>query len=354
MQHVNAILKKDVDRLCLPEGRMVGSEGHEIAKRFILERFQELGLTPYGTGSFCLSYSDAGQDFTNLVGVVRAKRSRGAPVLIGAHYDSVIAAPSADDNAAAVAVALAAASLLRDRPIERDVIIAIFDAEEPPYFFSENMGSVRFCREQLQEEGIHTAVIMDLVGHDVSAPFTFLEGNRFVRSLGRIFPELRTRDIAFPILRGLLFVTGAESHRALPHILAATRVPRRLRPIATLNEYVGDMSDQGAFRLHGVPYLFLSCGRWAHYHQKTDTPDRLNYKKMHRITRYLAAIVESLSRTAMDGPAEPIDTTALEIKILRRSLGLLLPVLLRVLGMSRLETRADIDHLARRLIGMGL
>jgi Zn-dependent M28 family amino/carboxypeptidase len=125
MQRATTILKADVDSLSLPEGRMVGSDGHEIAKRFILGRFEEMGLTPYEAASFCLSYSDAGQDFVNLVGVMRAKRTVGSPILIGAHYDSVIAAPSADDNAAAIAVALAAASLLRSRPIERDVVIAM-------------------------------------------------------------------------------------------------------------------------------------------------------------------------------------------------------------------------------------
>jgi hypothetical protein len=31
------------------------------------------------------------------------------------------------------------------------------------------------------------------------------------------------------------------------------------------------MSDHGIFRENGVPYLFLSCGRWPHYHRDTDT-----------------------------------------------------------------------------------
>ena len=51
-----------------------------------------------------------------------------------------------------------------------------------------------------------------------------------------------------------------------------------MKLIATLNEYVGDVSDHGIFRRNGVPYLFLSCGHWEHYHQPTDTPDRLNYR----------------------------------------------------------------------------
>ena len=110
-------------------------------------------------------------------------------MLIGAHYDSVIAAPCADDNAAAVAIALRAATVLRSRPIERDVIIAIFDAEEPPYFLGESMGSVRFYEDQLLDKGIHAAIIMDMVGHDVVIPFTYLEANRFARCLGRVFPR---------------------------------------------------------------------------------------------------------------------------------------------------------------------
>ena len=50
---------------------------------------------------------------SNLVGVIPGADRRLSPVLIGAHYDSVIAAPSADDNAAAVAIALSAVGALR-------------------------------------------------------------------------------------------------------------------------------------------------------------------------------------------------------------------------------------------------
>lgn len=53
-----------------------------------------------------------------------------------------------------------------------------------------------------------------------------------------------------------------------------------------MNEYVGDLSDHCIFRANGVPYLFLSCGRWRHYHAQTDTPEKLNYRKMARLTRY--------------------------------------------------------------------
>ena len=80
------------------------------------------------------------------------------------------------------------------------------------------------------------------------------------------------------------------------------------------------MSDQGVFRSNGVPYLFLSCGRWPHYHARTDTPNRLNYRKMHRIAAYLTTIVDTLCRAAFDKLAEPVDPVAFEIATLERAL----------------------------------
>jgi len=170
-----------------------------------------------------------------------------------------------------------------------------------------------------------------------------------------MFPGFKSRNLALPVIRDFMFITGAESHPALPHILGKVRPPRALRPIATLNAYIGDVSDHGVFRCKRVPYLFFSCGRWPHYHMESDTPDRLNYRKMGRIMDYLVRIVETLSGTKLESsPTEPADTAAFEIEMLKRALGPLLRRLLPVLGISQLENRADIDALARALIGTGL
>lgn len=108
-------LKTDVAKLALPGGRMVGSEGHRLAEQYVLRRFEELGLAPYSGRSYRLPFVREGQELTNLAGVVRGKASAKAPVLVGAHYDSVTPSPCADDNAAAVSIALSAASILARR-----------------------------------------------------------------------------------------------------------------------------------------------------------------------------------------------------------------------------------------------
>jgi peptidase M28-like protein len=348
-------LKQDVAAIALPEGRVVGSAGHGKARRYLLARMEELGLEPYTGHSLELPYSGGAEKFVNLIGVVPGASPSAKPVLIGAHYDSVIPAPCADDNAAAVAIALAAAESLAKRKLRRDVIIAIFDAEEPWHFQGPLMGSIRFYQDHARKRGVHAALIMDLMGHDVVVPVETLDMVPWFGRLGRLLPRVGTEDVALPGVRDLFFMTGAESHPDLARMVDSVRMSRRLRLVATLNQYVGDMSDHGVFRTNGVPYLFLSCGRWRHYHMETDTPEKLNYAKMERMTRYLAALTETLAAEELaphlDGP---VDTVEFEIRGIRRACGIALPRVLKLLGIERLETRADITTLATRLMGMGL
>ena len=307
---------------------MVGSAGHARARAYLERRLGELGLAPYRGDSYALSYRNprARVESHNMVGVLPGRERRLPPVLIGAHYDSVIAAPSADDNAAAIAIALSSAEVLTATDRARDVVIALFDAEEPPYFLGPAMGSIRFCEDQADARGFHAAIVMDLVGHDFALPR--------------------------PEVANLLVATGIESSGALPALIDACPRPARLPLAVVHNDVVGDMSDHHAFRVRGVPYLFLSCGRWAHYHRETDTPDRLAWGKMALIRDYLVSLTGALAETDLAAP--PVDTTAMEIRYLEAALGPILPAVLALLRMSSLKTRSDLVRLAIGLQSLGV
>jgi len=338
MKSLEAQLRADVVALATPAGRMVGSPGHAEARRFLCARLAELHLEPYpGSIDHVLPYRQNGQDFFNLVGVLPGADREARPILLGAHYDSVIDAPCADDNAAAVAITLAMADRLRSSHPARDVLVAFFDAEEPPYFLSQSMGSIRFVLDQLDARGVGFALIQDLTGHEISTPF---------------LPPLVAGTV-LPKIKNLLFMTGAESHPALPALVRSALPAEGLSLVAALNEHVGDMSDHHIFRTMGLPYLFFSCGRWEHYHQRSDTPEKLAYTKMAHLAIFLADIARACA--AADFPrAREHDTTDFETSLLKETLGGLLPLLLTILGLQKLETRADMDALASRLIGLGL
>ncbi|PAW63342.1 MAG: hypothetical protein B9S38_17685, partial [Verrucomicrobiia bacterium Tous-C4TDCM] len=128
---------------------MVGSPGHKKACQYLAGRLEEIGSVPFAGDSFELPYQSRGVSFCNLAGVIPGRKRRLAPLLVGAHYDSVIAAPCADDNAAAVAIALAVGTWAAELgQLDRDLVVAIFDAEEPPYFHTPSMGSERFWHDQ--------------------------------------------------------------------------------------------------------------------------------------------------------------------------------------------------------------
>ena len=88
-------LRSDVEAIARPEGRMVGSGGHARACAYLERRLTEIGLQPYRGDDLLHAYRNirAGAESYNLVGVVPGSDRQLAPVLIGAHYDSVIAAP---------------------------------------------------------------------------------------------------------------------------------------------------------------------------------------------------------------------------------------------------------------------
>jgi len=66
----------------------------------------------------------------NVVGLIEGRESGAHTLSLSAHYDTVPGTPGAGDNAAGVAVVLAAADALRRHPPRGDVRVVLFGAEE--------------------------------------------------------------------------------------------------------------------------------------------------------------------------------------------------------------------------------
>lgn len=328
--HITAVTESDrlaanleqlVRGLALPQGRRVGQPGHQVAGAWVAEQLRQRGLEPYQGDTYALPYVGGRTSFTNYVGLIPGRDQSLSPLLIGAHYDSVIDAPCADDNAASVALTLELAARIRPGELRHDVVVALFDAEEPPYFLTDSMGSIRFYEDQRDRRGFHAVIISDLIGHDVG-----------LRALGDRTPES---------IRRLVCVLGAESHPALPRLIETTPTPENVSAIALLNSYAPDLSDHHIFRLHHHPYLFLSCGHWPHYHRPTDTPDLLNYVKLAALTTWTTDLLGKLDGADLPpGGAVDHNTDAFEAASIARALP---PEVLALLGLPTPQTRADVD-----------
>lgn len=196
-------------------------------------------------------------------------------VVVGAHFDHLGRRGQqvfwgADDNAAAVAILVrVAGALSRRRAGGRGVIFAAFDGEEPPYFLSGGMGSQRFAKEPpVPIEKIDMMVCMDLVGHAFG-------------------PEGLPGDV-----RGSVFALGAERSAGTSDLVDGLS---RAEPGVVVRradvEIVPPLSDYEPFWRREVPFLFLTGGRWRHYHTPEDTPEKLDYTKMEATARWLERYV---------------------------------------------------------------
>ena len=81
--------------------------------------------------------------------ILESENKSNNVVLIGAHYDTCGKQPGADDNAAGVAAILDSIPSLT--PVNKSIIISFFDSEEPPYYLTKNMGSIRLYEDILSD-----------------------------------------------------------------------------------------------------------------------------------------------------------------------------------------------------------
>ena len=328
--------------MALENGRRVGQSGHDIAREYLLEKMDELELLPFEGESFELKYqgihpeTGKSQLFSNLIGVVPGRDRELSPVLVGAHYDSVIDAPCVDDNATSVAMTMELARYFKSQSLERDLIVAFFDAEEPPHFLGETMGSRRFCEDHCQGMQFAAVIVSDLIGHEAT---------------DNDLPFVSKAKFLFPHLRKLIAVMGAESDSFFPPILeAAAGKARGLRVFPALHRYVGPMSDHGPFANAGHPFLFLSCGQGRHYHMPSDRMDWINFRKLADTTAFTADLIERIDRKVEEAESIPCEPFEVESRMLKKALGPVVVTVLRIFGFRIPETRKGLDDFVTGIV----
>lgn len=264
-------MQEVVDYLCSPAclPRNPGTDGGNAARTYLRLRLEGLGLEPVGEKGFDQALPTIGG--SNLLGMIPGGNDRY--VLLAAHYDACGPDnPGADDNAAAVAVVLNVAERLQNMKLNQSVIIALFDAEEPPFFMTPDMGSQWFVdHPTVPLESIDMMICIDLVGHDLGP--------------GALPSEVRES----------IFVLGAEKSTGTGALMDQLPDQPGIEPRRIDNYIIPSMSDYHAFMEADIPFLFYSVGRWQHYHMPSDTPDKLNYDKMEAFATHLTDAVTALA-----------------------------------------------------------
>lgn len=214
-------------------------------------------------------------------------------VIVGAHYDSVIGSPGANDNGSGVAALFEIARLLAKERFSRTVRFVAFVNEEPPFFQTENMGSrVYASRSRRHGEQIVAMLSLETIGYYTDEagsqhypfPFSF-----FYPSTGNFIgfvSNMSSRSLLHRV------IASFRSHTAFPS--EGVMAPGWLTGIG--------WSDHWSFWKEGYPALMVTdtaLFRYRHYHAPGDTPDRIKYDSMARVVAGITRVVAEIADTGL-------------------------------------------------------
>ncbi|MFO0550162.1 MAG: M28 family peptidase [Polyangiaceae bacterium] len=279
-------LRSDVEALVALSPRDTHSTGNARVAEHIERAFRDAGLEPERQ-----PFSDGDDELSGTNIVAHVGPADGPRVVVGAHYDACGPHPGADDNASGVAALLELARLLAKAPPASRVDLVAYANEEPPHFGTTAMGSAHHAA-QLADSGVAvTAMIsLEMVGYFTDAPDS------------QSFP-VGALELLYPTTGNFIAIIGrvgdATLVRRIKGAMRATS-PLRVESINAPSSIPGvDYSDHRSYWELDMPAIMVTDTafyRNANYHQKTDTPDTLDYPRMAEVVRGVHAAIVELAR----------------------------------------------------------
>ncbi len=239
------------------------------------------------------SYTVEGVRSSNLEITRTGARKPAEILLIGAHYDSVIGSPGANDNGSGVAALLEMARHVATVQTDRTVRFVAFVNEEPPFYYSGQMGSQVYARAaRARRHDIRFMVSLETIGY-----YSQRAGSQRYPPMFKHFYPDKGNFIAF--------VSDFRSRRVMRRFAATfgrhSQFPAE--SVATFSWIPGvGWSDHQSFWQSGYRAFMVTDTafyRYRHYHLPTDTVDKVNFDAM-------AAVVEGLSRSIVSLAGEPL------------------------------------------------
>jgi len=327
-----ARLREHVTALAEPRNRVTAAEGMHRAEAYVSQLLRDSGWRvqrqPFaftnvaGVPDFRVEGDPHPRVvFDHIAGAnvlaTRSGLSSGPPVVVCAHLDTVTDSPGADDNGSGVAVLLALAELLAPVTPERDIVLGFLDMEEIGCF------GARALAAELRWRSLTGCIVLESVGYVDRAPGSQsmppLIGMVYPAQIRRIRRRGRRGDWTLVVYRA----SSAQLARAWAQPLAQlegrdavvlTRDPVDLPVVGAAlrrrDSWAGEFArgDHAEFWAVGLPAIQVTDTanfRNPHYHQPSDTPDTLDYRRVRAVAAATAAAVVDLA-----GLRSPRSTTS--------------------------------------------
>jgi len=216
-----------------------------------------------------------GREYTNVIASYNSDKKKR--LVVGAHYDVCGDQPGADDNASAVAGLLETARMIGAGKPDLDyrIDLVAYCLEEPPFFYTNEMGSYIHARS-LYDEG---ADVIGMICYEMIGYFSDEPGSQ-------PYPDPALANI-YPNTGDFIIVVGIEDY---------TDFNARIQKLMAENSNIdvqkidfpdrtglAGMSDHINYWRFGYPAAMIndtSFLRNPNYHLPSDTIDTLDFEKM--------------------------------------------------------------------------
>ena len=243
------------------------------------------------------TYQVHGRDCFNLDVEIKGTKSPNEVVIIGAHYDSVVGTPGANDNGSGTAAMLFLAKHFAKSKPERSLRFVAWTNEEPPYFQNRGlMGSWVYAEKCRQEKQDIVAVLsLETMGFYTDAK----DSQKYPPPLNLLYPSTGNfvGFVANTKSRGLQrkVIKTFRKHSKIPSEGAS--LPASLSGVGWSDHWSFWQEDYA-----GLMVTDTAPFRYPHYHKATDTPDKVNFPEMAKVVEGLKFVIEDQAQ--IKPPAE--------------------------------------------------
>lgn len=260
-------------------------ENLQAAANYIKRSFIAQGYQPK-----IQSYEVEGKAVQNVAAELKGAELASEIIIVGAHYDTILGSPGANDNGSGVAALIELAGLLVEQKLARTVRFVAFVNEEPPFFQTPDMGShVYASRAKELDEHIVAMLAIETIGY-----YSNEKGSQKypLAGLELIYPNVGNfigfvaNLASFPLLQKI--VGSFRSHTQFPS--EGIAAPMWLQGAS--------WSDQYSFWQQGYPGIMVTdtaLFRYPYYHSKDDTPNKIDYSRTARVIDGLAKVVVDIA-----------------------------------------------------------
>jgi len=251
----------------------------QASAMYISEQFRKFGYQVVKQ-----PYSIEGKMVENIEVEKTGKTAPEEILIIGAHYDSPISSPGANDNASGVGALLELARIFSYFSPDRTIRFVAFVNEEAPYCQTPQMGAVVYAKALKKRDKIIGMISLETIGYysdekdsqHYPVPFDLLypDTGNFIAFVG----NLQSRSFMADAIESFRSITAFPSE--------GIAAPGWIKGIG--------WSDHWAFWEQGYPAIMITdtaLFRYPFYHLAADTWKKIDYGKIARVVKGLGKVI---------------------------------------------------------------